>query len=449
MKPGCRAYHQYNRRSFLKAGGATFFGLTVPQLFKGLAQGAADGRKPKAKQVLLVWMYGGPSQIDMFDLKPDSKKELSRPIFKPIQSKLPGLQVSELMPKMARIADKYTVLRSMWPGALHWQHNALGYLLTGNPRTPNTVAYPSIGSVVSKLLGGPANVPNYVALNYWFTKGGDGVPGVGDCFLGPAYEPLVLQPDKSGKNAMVEMLAAPSFDVGSFDRQANLLRTFDQKLRTLDRLEPLIEAMDQHQQKAFDMLRSPKLRAAFDLSKEDPKVLDRYGKSKHLLSGAEQNQALLIGRRLIESGVPFVHVDNQNWDWHGREDNVKGQPKLIPEWDTGMSALLEDMDERGLLDETIVIGMGEQGRGPVDRSHWSGTQFVLLAGGGFARGRVVGATDADGMKQTEDECFPEDLAATIYTQLGIDPHAQLLANGGRPVRVVDKDNYKVIQKVLA
>jgi hypothetical protein len=447
MNAGCRDYHRFNRRTFLRIGGATFFGLTIPQLFR--ARAAAAGVKPKAKQVLLVWMYGGPSQIDMFDLKPDAKKEIARPLFKPIQTKLPELQVSEFMPRMAERADKYTVLRSMWPGSLHWQHSALGYLLTGNPRTPNTVAYPTMGSVISKVMAGPADVPNYVALNYYFTKGGDGVPGVGDSYLGPSYEPLVLAPDKAGKNAMAEMLAAPHLDVGAFDRQAGLLRAFDQKLRTLDRLDPLIEAMDQHQQKAFDMLRSPKIRAAFDLSKEDPKLLDRYGKSKHLISGAEQNQSMLIARRLIEAGVPFVHVDNQNWDWHGREDNVKGQPKLIPEWDRGMSALLDDMDERGLLEETIVIAMGEQGRGPIDRSHWSGTQFVLLAGGGFARGRVVGATDADGMKQADYECFPEDLAATIYTQLGIDPHAQLLANGLRPVRIVDKDEIKVLKRTLA
>lgn len=445
--PGCRDYHLYNRRSFLKAGGATFFGLTMPQLFKARAE--APAKPAKAKQVLLLWMYGGPSQIDMFDLKPDSKKELSRPIFKPIQTRNPALQVSELMPRMARIADKYTVLRSMWPGALHWQHNALGYLLTGNPRTPNTLAYPSMGSIVSKVKGGPADVPNYVALNYYFTKGGDGVPGVGDSFLGPAYEPLVLAPDKTGKTPMAEMVAAPGLDLTAFDRQMGLRKAFDQKLRTLDRLDPLIEAMDQHQQKAFDMLRSPELRAAFDLSKEDPKVLDRYGKSKHLISGAEQNHSMIVARRLLEAGVPFVHCDNQNWDWHGRPDNVQGQPRLIPEWDRGFSALLEDMDERGMLDETIVIAMGEQGRGPVDRSHWSGTQFVLLAGGGFAKNRVVGASDPDGIKVVEDECFPEDLAATIYTQLGIDPHAQLLANGQRPVRLVDKDDIKVIHKVLA
>ena len=154
-------------------------------------------------------------------------------------------------------------------------------------------------------------------------------------------------------------------------------------------------------------------------------------------------------QRLIETGVPFVHVDYQNWDWHGFPDNVKGQPKLLPEWDVGMSALLEDMDERGLLEETMVIAMGEQGRGPMERSHWSGTQFVLLAGGGFARGRIVGATDADGMKQTDYECFPEDMAATIYHQLGIDPHAQLLADGQRPVRLVDKDDIRVLQKTLA
>ena len=132
--PGCREYHRYNRRAFLKVGGATFFGLTVPQLLQ--ARAAAPAKPVKAKQVLLLWMYGGPSQIDMFDLKPDAKKDICRPLFKPIQTRNPALQVSELMPRMARIADKYTVLRSMWPGALHWQHSALGYLLTGNPRTP-------------------------------------------------------------------------------------------------------------------------------------------------------------------------------------------------------------------------------------------------------------------------------------------------------------------------
>ena len=131
------------------------------------------------------------------------------------------------------------------------------------------------------------------------------------------------------------------------------------------------------------------------------KLLDRYGSSRHPYGGADQNQSLLIARRLIEAGTPFVHVDYQNWDWHGPPENVKGQPQLLPQWDAGMSALLQDMDDRGLLKETMVIAMGEQGRGPLDRNHWSGTQFVILAGGGFARGKIVGATDADGMKQAD------------------------------------------------
>lgn len=445
MKPGCREFHRYNRRDALRIGGATFLGLTVPQLLR--AREAAPALPARAKQVLLVWMYGGPSQIDMFDLKPDAKKDVTRPLFRPIQTRLPELHVSELMPRMAQIADKYTILRSMWVGGLHWQHSALPYLLTGNARTPNTLAYPTMGSVVAKVKGGPADVPNYIALNMFPSKGADGVPGAGDCFLGAAYEPLVLQPDV--KNPMSEMLAAPGLDVRAFERRGNLLQTFDKKLRAMDRLDPLVEAMDRHQQKAFDMLRSPKIRHAFDLSKEDASVVERYGKSKHPYGGSDQNQSLLVGRRLIEAGVPFVHVDYQNWDWHGAPDNVKSQPKLVPEWDRGMSALLEDMDARGLLDETMVVAMGEQGRGPLDRNHWSGTQFALLAGGGFARGRVVGATDADGMKQADYECFPEDLAATIYTQLGIDPHAQLMANGDRPVRIVDKDDIRVLRRVLA
>jgi hypothetical protein len=447
MKPGCREYQRYNRRDFLRIGGATFFGLTVPQLLR--ARSTEPERPARAKQVLLVWMYGGPSQLDMFDLKPNAKKDVVRPLFQPIQTRQPGLLVSELMPRMAQVADKYTVLRSMWAGSLHWTHSALAYMLTGNPRTPNTLAYPTMGSVVAKVKGGPPDVPNYVAMNMFPAKGADGVPGAGDSFLGAAHEPLVLQPDKGGKNPMGEMLVAPSLDVKSFERRANLLKNFDQKLRALDRLDPIVEAMDQHQQKAFDMLRSPKIREAFDLSKEDPRLLDRYGHSKHPYGAGDQNQSLLIGRRLIEAGVPFVHVDYQNWDWHGVPDNQAGQPKLIPHWDLGMSALLTDMDERGLLEDTIVVAMGEQGRGPLDRNHWSGTQFVLLAGGGFARGRIVGATDAEGMRQAEDECFPEDLAATIYTQLGIDYHAQLMANGERPVRIVDKDDVKVIRKALA
>ena len=174
MEPGCREYHRFSRRDMLRIGGATFFGLTVPQLFRAQAQ-AAPAKPAKAKQVLLVWMYGGPSQIDMFDLKPNAKKDVVRPLFKPIQTRLPGLQVSELLPRMARIADKYTVLRSMWAGSHHWTHSALAYMLTGNPRTPNTLAYPTMGSVMSKVKGGPADVPNYVALNMFPAKGADGV----------------------------------------------------------------------------------------------------------------------------------------------------------------------------------------------------------------------------------------------------------------------------------
>ncbi len=447
MKPGCREYHRYNRRDFLRIGGATLFGLTVPQLLR--AQSEPTARPARAKHVVLIYMNGGPSQLDMFDMKPNAKKDIVRPLFQPISAALPGLQVSELLPRMAQIADKYTILRSIWAGSLHWQHAALPYLLTGNPRSPSTLAYPTMGSVVAKVKGGPVDVPSYIALSGFPAKGADGVPGVGDCFLGPAYEPLVLSTDKSGKNAMADMLAAPHLDLNAFERQKNLLHAFDQKLRSLDRLDPLVEALDQHQQKAFDMLRSPKIRWALDLSKEDLRLRDRYGKCMNPYSGSDQNQCLLCARRLVEAGVPFVHVDYQNWDWHGPAENKAGQPKLLPAWDAGMSAFLQDMDERGLLDETMVIAMGEQGRGPIDRSHWSGTQFALLAGGGFARGRVVGATDADGMKQTEDECFYEDLAATIYSQLGIDPHAQLMANGERPVRIVDKDDVRVIRKVLA
>jgi hypothetical protein len=443
-----------NRRGFLRIGGATFLGLTMPQLLAARARAATSGRKARAKQVVLVWLEGGPSQIDMFDLKPNSKKAVVRPLFKPIRTSVPELQVSELMPNLARLANRYTILRSMWVGPEGpFGHQAGSRLLTGNlrDRRRNTLAYPTLGSVVAKVKGGPSDVPAYVAVNSILEH-----DEVGNSFLGSAYNPLVLDINQNGRSPMVDMVAAPHLDIPVLDRQVRLLERFDRKMQELDQLEPDVAAIGKHQRKALDMLRSPRIRDALDLSRESPKRVQRYGNCtefkkdlRHTKLNHDQNQTLLIARRLVEAGVPFIRVTYMDWDWHGPESNVNGQPTLMPRWDIGMSAFLEDLEERGLLEQTIVIAMGEQGRGPLNRGHWSNTQFVLLAGGGFARGRIVGATDADGMRPVDDECFPEDLAATIYHQLGIDAHDQLLVDGSRPVRIVDKDNIRILHKTLA
>jgi hypothetical protein len=446
----CKSFLQHNRRQFLRIGGVSLCGVSLLDV---LAARAADASKPaaKAKSMICCWMGGGPPHTDTFDMKPDAAPEF-RGEFKPIDTNVPGIRICELMPNLARLADKYTIIRSVTTMNQPGDHGrAPFYWLTGNPRLPSgTAEYPMYGSAVSKFRPGPAELPTFVTLGEIDVHTHN---AVGPSFLGPAHSPFILDPTKSG-DAISRMLV-PQLELPAMDRNADLLRALDGHLRQQDQADPLIEGLDQYQQTAFNMLRSPKLRQALDLSKEDVKTIDRYTRNKLEKTRYPAGNQLhfLLARRLVEAGVPVVHFNLGYWDWHG-ENFVAGRQQ-IPMFDAGLSALLEDLDARGLLESTIVLALGEMGRHPkcgtdknAGRDHWDYAQFVFAAGGGFKGGNVVGATDKTGAQITDKFYKIESFGRTLYHLLGIDADTQVTTRGGRPVKLIAEDA-PVIKEALA
>jgi hypothetical protein len=437
----CETFRKFQRRDFLRIGGASLCGLGLLDLLQARAQ-AAGAPAPKAKQIIVCWMAGGPPHTDMFDMKPDSPSDYKGE-FKPIDSKLPGLQVCDLMPKLAALADKYTIIRSITTMNQPGDHSrAPMYWLTGNPRLPSgTAEYPMYGSAVAKFRPGPAELPTFAVLGKIDHHINNSIAG---SFLGPAFNPFIFDPNEK-KDDIAKMLS-PQLELPAFTKQTELLRALDQRLRGQDVVDPLIAGLDAQQQTAFDMLRSPKLREALDLSKETDETIARY-KQNHLdkyryPSGDPLH--FLLARRLIEAGVPMVHFSLGYWDWHG-ENFVAGRQQ-IPMFDSGLSALLDDLDQRGLLDTTIVLALGEMGRKPkcgtdakAGRDHWDYAQFVLAAGGGFKRGCIVGATDKLGEQVTDNFYKIESFGRTLYHLLGIDADTLVKTQNGRPIKLIAED----------
>ena len=440
MNHGCSTFRRFSRRNFLQIGGASLCGVSMLDVLRSSVVAGAPAAK--AKQMIVCWMAGGPPHTDMFDMKPDSPSDY-RGEFKPIKSNLPGLDVCELMPKLATMADKYTVIRSVTTMNKPGDHSrAPMYWLTGNPRLPSgTEKYPMIGSVVSKLKPGAADLPSFAVLGKIDHHINN---SIASSFLGPAFNPMIFDPLAS-KDDIAKMLT-PQMELPALARRIDLLSALDQRLRAQDAVDPLIAGLDKYQQTAFDMLRSPKLRAAVDLSQESPKTIERY-KQNHLEkyrypSGDPLH--FLMARRLIEAGVPIVHFSLGYWDWHG--ENFVAARQQIPMFDSGLSALLEDLDERGLLDTTIVLALGEMGRKPkcgteknAGRDHWDYAQFVLAAGGGFKRGCVVGATDKLGEQVTDNFYKVESFGSTLYHLLGVDAETTNLTPSNRPIKLIAED----------
>ncbi|MGE3808592.1 MAG: DUF1501 domain-containing protein, partial [Gemmataceae bacterium] len=406
----------------------------------------------KARQMIVCWLAGGPPHIDMFDMKPDAPEEY-RGEFKPMKSKLPGLDVCELMPELGKVADKYTIIRSVTTMNKPGDHaRAPMYWLTGNPRLPSgTAEYPMYGSVMAKFRPGPDDLPSFGVLDKIDHHIGN---AIATSFLGPAYAPFIFDPLEA-KDDIAKMLK-PQVELPSFQKNADLLKAVDGRLRQQDHLDPLVEGLDRYQQTAFNMLSSPKLRQALDLSKEDPKTIARYtmgdpkGKNRYPSGNTKH---FLLARRLIEAGVPIVHFNFGYWDWHG-ENFVAGRQQ-IPMLDGALSALLTDLDERGLLDSTIVLALGEMGRKPqcgtkkgAGRDHWDYAQFVLAAGGGFARGKIVGATDKKGEQVVDKFYKVESFGRTLYHLLGIDPDTIVHTTSNRPVKLIAEDA-PIIKEALA
>ncbi|HEX3146451.1 MAG TPA: DUF1501 domain-containing protein [Gemmataceae bacterium] len=443
FKRDCEGFH---RRDFLQIGSAGLLGLSLPAILKAESKAAGTSTGAKAKGVILVWLAGGPATIDMWDNKPEAPEGI-RGEFKSIDTKAKGVQFSECLPKMADVADKVTVVRSLahtipshGPGTV--------FMTTGNKPTA-ALQYPSMGSICAKLLSVDKGVPPYVS----FQELRSGAAG-GSGYLGAAYNPFGVEGSGGGGkpgagggggNMRVRGITLPpGFTLEELEKRDKLLAGFDKGFRQLDEKGNIVEGLDAFHQQALDILRSDRTKVAFDLAKEKDTVREAYGNNPF-------GQGVLAARRLIEAGVRFTTISTGGWDTHG--DNFKNlKTRLLPNLDQTLSALIADLDQRGMLDSTIVMCAGEFGRTPkinpkAGRDHWARSMACVLAGGGFKRGYAHGTTDASGMAPATEACTPDDVSSTIFTQLGIDPHTELQTPTGRPVQLFREG--KAIEKLIA
>jgi hypothetical protein len=420
------------RRDILQAGLLGGVGLSLANFLR-LAE-ASEPRKATADAVLFINLAGGPSHLDTLDMKPDGPSD-TRGEFKPIQTKLPGLNACEYMPKFAAAADRFTLLRGISHSA---GSHPLGqsYISTGNRPTPALI-YPSFGSVATKELPGQADMPSYIAIPKTEWNAG---------FMGDAYAPFNTNAAPSpGKPFQVRGISlAEGVTIDKVNRREQLLKKIDRRFRDVETNSELLEALDKFGAQSFNIITSARSQQAFDVTLESEATQKRF-------TADEFNQSLLLACRLIGSGVPFVTVTYAGWDTH--LDNFSGHRRLIPPLDNGLSATIDTLAEKGLLDRTLVIAMGEFGRTPkinenTGRDHYPRVNWSLFAGGGIEPGQLIGGTDKGGEAPDDSTDFsPDDIAATIYHALGIDPLTEYHTNTGRPVMLVP--NGRVISELFA
>ncbi|HEU5118240.1 MAG TPA: DUF1501 domain-containing protein [Isosphaeraceae bacterium] len=425
--PAYRYCDGLSRRSFLKVGGLAMGGLGLSQLMQAEA---ASGVGRSHKAVIMVYLSGGLSHQDTFDLKPNAPAEI-RGEFSPIDTAVPGIQFGELLPQLAASADKLAVIRSIV--GLRDEHSSWQNL-TGFPMSQaEREGRPHFGSAVSKIQGvvNPV-VPPFVDLfptmqHRPYNSGGPG-------YLGVAYAGAKL----GGEDA--SLMRQDDVEPPRFDQRRSLLDRFDSWRRDVDTQQ--VQGLEACYRRAFDVLASDAVAKALDVEKEDPRLRDRYGvgSSKHLGDGAPMwNDQLLIARRLVEAGARVVTVAYGFWDTHG--NNFKHLRRHLPLFDQGISALVEDLHARGLDQDVSVVVWGEFGRTPkinkdAGRDHWAPVSSALLAGGGFRTGQVIGSTDKTGGSAVASPIHYQDVLATVYNRLGIDPHAFVSDVSGRPVTLL-------------
>ena len=391
-----------SRRSFLKAGVLGAAGLSLADLLRARAEARTTGRaEPHDLSVILVWLDGGPPQHETYDPKPDAPTEYRGPL-KPIDTCVPGVRVSELLPEHARLMDKMSIIRSMHHNngdhfaAAHWM--LTGYF--GSNASSMGPQYPSAGSVISRIKGAKRpGMPAYVGLPNTHSVGL--VPGYhGGAYLGVAYNPFSADGDPNNDGYRVRRTSPlpAGVDAARLGDRRSLLSVFDTVRRDMD-TSGLMDGLDRFTSDAYAMITGPAARAAFDIRKESPQLRDRYGRHTW-------GQSALLARRLVEAGVRFVTLTYSGWDMHSSIE--KGVKRNVPVIDKAIATLVDDLDQRGMLDSTIVLVMGEFGRTPrinnglagsdpvPGRDHWGEVMSVLVAGGGFARGQVIGASSARG-----------------------------------------------------
>jgi len=427
------------RRALLRVGAIGLTGLSLPNALR--AEKAGRSRTATAKSVIMLFQFGGPSHLETFDAKPDAPAEI-RGEFKTIRTKTPGLLVTEHLPKLAARSDLYAVVRSVRHDKS--SHNSGAYYsLTGrepliNIVTANAAAtdFPHPGSIVDRFRPSEGKVPSFVSLPTMIADGPFRTPGEFAGLLGKAHDPLWVLNDPNADDFKVTELAPPSgVDVGRIaDReaiQAELARLSDLADRSAD-----VRGMRDYQARALDILTSTKTQRAFAIKDEKPELRDRYGRHTY-------GQSVLLARRLVEAGVRFVTVyysrGIRGWDMH---DTLFPTMKntLLPHTDGTLSALLDDLKDRGLLDETLVYWTGDFGRTPkvnakAGRDHWPQCQSIVMAGGGIRGGITYGASDPTGAFPKDDPLRPDDITATVFHALGLDPATEIRDQLGRPVPI--------------
>ena len=430
----------FSRRSMLKASLAGFGGLSLPGLLRLRADTSAPRRPPGRKSVILLWMTGGPSHIDTWDVKPGMPSEIRGP-FKDIPTKVPGIHVCEYLPKQAAMMDHFTLIRSV--DCRDSNHEPDHVMQTGfraaTPRVnPQGHLYPAMASVVARSRGGgDAGMPSNVVLNL---KDRSHIPWGG--WLGGQYDPF------RGDNVKDLFGLPKGLSLDRLGDRHALSRRLDSLHATMDAAGHM-EAMDRFGQQAFELVAGGRSREAFDLSRESASTLERYGKN-------DWCRQALLARRLVERGVSFVTIDLSNhgasgtWDTHG--DNIppyggiwNGLRPLLPVFDHLITTLVSDLKDRGLLDDTLVVAMGEFGRTPTlgtqgstdGRDHWPVVMSMCLAGGGFRHGQVIGASTRNGGEIEERPVTPGDIAATIYQHMGVPLDTTFQDHQGRPMFIVE------------
>ncbi len=421
-----------SRRHALHLGGTGLIaGLTLPRLLELQAKAAAP-QSAKAKSCIFLFLEGGPPHQDMWDPKPEAPPEIRGP-FNPIATNCPGTFVTDQLPLCAKVADKYTILRSH-SHRVNGHSTGYHYVMTGrkpnfrdgdNP-VPNNEFYPSIGSMVARERGARGELPAYINLPHPMAGGGPG-------FYGAEYAPFVIEADPTQPDFEVRDLN-PAGNLPA--KRQNLRKSLLSGIENLQRQQNSgpAQVMSTYYEKAFNLVTSPQAKKAFDIHAEPEKVRDQYGRN-------QLGQCALLARRLVEGGCRFVGVDAPGWDVHFN-CFPSLQTDLIPYADRAFSALVTDLDQRGLLDETLVIMMGEMGRTPrinsrAGRDHWSMAQTIIFAGGGIKPGQVIGATDKQAAAPTTEAVSVSDFLRTVSTLMGIDADKTYHGPLGRPVPIVD------------
>ena len=436
-----------SRRSFLQLGMAGMASVGLPDILKAKAastEKSKQGTKPNS--VILIWLDGGPSHLDMYDMKPDAP-ELYRGLWKPIPTKVPGFDITELYPRQAQHTDKFSIVRSLHHDTgdhFAAAHRILTAKAMGVSGANTTQRFPSLGAIATRQRGNlRPGVPPYASVPVASSVGL--VPGYfSGQMIGMQFDPFQTEGDPNSPNFSPSGLSmSQGLSIKRLEDRQSLMTTMDGLCRNFDDMQKTT-VVDKFTEQAFELVTGPAARNAFKLDTEDPRLRDRYG--RHTWS-----QSMLLARRLVEAGVSFVTVHLGGWDHHW--DLKTGYDNYLPKVDQGVAALFEDLDQRGMLDTTLVMLCGEFSRTPKmndggnggpagskgtpGRDHWGNSMFCLLGGGGVKGGRLVGSTDKMGVYPASRPVTPSNLHATVYKVMGIDPEIEIMDPEGRPMAVLD------------